>query len=209
MRMIVYGATGRIGSAIVGEALSRDHDVTAVVRKASTALDPRVDVRTGDIFDPEEVAELNVAHDVVVSAIGWTAGQPTDLLARVAQVMVAALEGTGKPLLVVGGAGTLRTESGQLFLDTPEFPEDRKANAATHLTALDAYRKAPGTRWIYLCPPARITDGQRTGRYRLGAGQLLKDEEGRSMISLHDFAASALDLVQHPARPDGHLSVAY
>ena len=32
MRIIVFGAAGNIGSRIVAEALSRHHDVTAVVR---------------------------------------------------------------------------------------------------------------------------------------------------------------------------------
>jgi uncharacterized protein YbjT (DUF2867 family) len=72
MRLLILGATGGTGRALVGQARERGHEVTAFVR-APQKLGPladRVTVRQGD---PRSVVELRAAlpgHDAVVSALG-------------------------------------------------------------------------------------------------------------------------------------------
>ena len=50
MRLLVHGATGRIGGAVVTEALDRGHAVTAVVRDPGRPVDRRAAVRVADIL---------------------------------------------------------------------------------------------------------------------------------------------------------------
>src|SRR5215470_2436944 len=118
MRIAVFGATGRIGSAVVTEARSRGHEVTAVVRGPRPAIPEGVTTVVAHLDDQDTVRAACTGHDVVVSAIGWTPGQPDDLLARAARALVAAVDGTPTRLLIVGGAGTLMTPGGR-FLDSP------------------------------------------------------------------------------------------
>ena len=58
--VVVFGATGNIGSAIVSELMARGHRVTGITRTATpgrVAVDG-VELRRGDVTDPRAVAEL-------------------------------------------------------------------------------------------------------------------------------------------------------
>lgn len=124
MDIVVFGATGTIGRAIVQEALKRKHEVTAAVRNpASLELEhERLHVTTADILDPATVAEAVRGHEEVISAFGPAAGRENDLL-RAAESLLEGMQAAGlERLLVIGGAGTLKTESGERLMDTPGFP---------------------------------------------------------------------------------------
>ncbi|EJL90436.1 hypothetical protein PMI16_01834 [Herbaspirillum sp. CF444] len=45
-----------------------------------------------------------------------------------------------------------------------------------------------GLNWIYFSPPMLIQMGARTGKFRLGKDDLIKDESGKSHISFEDYA---------------------
>ena len=209
MRITVFGAAGRIGSAVVAEAHGRGHHVTAVVHQRRPAVPDGVAIVAVDLAVPDQVRAACAGQDVVVSAIGWTPEQPDDLLGRAARALLAAVRGTGTRLLIVGGAGTLLTPAGR-FVDTPEFPADRRRNSLAHVAALDELRGEPGPAgWTYLCPPAVISPGERTGRYRVGDHRMLEGSEGPSRISIVDFAVAVVDLATAPEPTPGHRTVAY
>jgi putative NADH-flavin reductase len=52
--------------------------------------------------------------------------------------------------------------------------------------------------WSYVSPGALLEPGERTGRYRLGGEELLVDEQGRSRITMEDFAIAMLDEAETP-----------
>lgn len=70
MRITVFGAAGNVGSRVVAEALSRGHEVTAVVRDAARypELHPAATHRTGDAENPYSIAELSTDQDLVINA---------------------------------------------------------------------------------------------------------------------------------------------
>ena len=53
MKILLYGATGTLGSRIAAELVSRDHAVTAAVRSPERAagLDPRLASVVSDVTD--------------------------------------------------------------------------------------------------------------------------------------------------------------
>ena len=61
-KIIVFGASGRVGSRVVNEALERGHDVTAVTRNPSAQgqQDGQTKVLAGDLLDAARAAELLV-----------------------------------------------------------------------------------------------------------------------------------------------------
>ena len=71
MKIAVIGITGRIGSRIAQEALSRGHEVTGVARDPPkvTLTHPKLRVIKGDALDPASVAAAVAGHDVAVGAI--------------------------------------------------------------------------------------------------------------------------------------------
>ena len=51
MKIAIIAASGKVGSLILKEAISRGHQVTAIVRDASKLQDKTVPVIEKDIFD--------------------------------------------------------------------------------------------------------------------------------------------------------------
>ena len=209
----VFGATGYAGGHITTEALERGHEVIAVNRTGSAELRPGVTPVAGSIADEGLVRELAAKSDVLVVAVHGSAdGQPF-LLPLVPSLLAAAADG-GARIGVVGGAGSLHVaEGGPRLIDTPEFPDAYKAEAAAHAQVLDALRSS-GTDvdWYYVSPAAEFgawAPGERTGAFRLGGDTLLADAEGKSFISGADYAIAFVDEIDTPAHRRSRFTVSY
>ncbi len=69
MKVVLYGASGMIGSRVLKELVSRGHQVTAVVRNPDkVAAAPGVTVVKGDVTDAASVAATAKGADAVISA---------------------------------------------------------------------------------------------------------------------------------------------
>ncbi|MGC4820841.1 NAD(P)-dependent oxidoreductase [Micromonospora sp. DT63] len=212
MRITVFGAAGTTGSRIVAEALSRGHDVTAVVRDPArlAQLPPAAIHRVGDAADVDAVVELSAGQDVVVTATRPPIGHEHELVA-VATTLLAGLSRTGARLLAVGGAGSLTVpgSGGTLVVDDPAYvPPAWRAIALACNDQLAVFRASTDVDWTYVSPAAILEPGERTGSYRLGADELLLDPAGASAISTEDFAVALLDEVERPRHRRTRFTVA-
>ena len=211
MRLVLFGATGAIGRRILREALDRGHSVTAGVRDPGT-LDPnhpRLTKVKADATDAGLVTALAAGQDAVLSAVGPTAGEPAAIVVDVAHALVTALPPANvRRLLVVGGAGALDVRPGVRLMDTPDFPAAWQTIAHAHRDALEVYRAAD-IEWTVVSPAAQIEPGQRTGWYRTGTDQLIVDPQGRSRISMEDYAVAFLDELEKPRFVGKQMTVAY
>ncbi|MGW0700827.1 NAD(P)-dependent oxidoreductase [Streptomyces sp. NPDC002867] len=213
MRMTVFGAAGNVGRRTVTEALSRGHDVTAVVRDPARFADlpHRARPHVADAADPDVVARASAGQDLVISATRPAPGRERELVAT-AEALLAGVTRTGVRLLLVGGAASLTLPGkGPLTLaEGPGFPSELGPIAAACAAQLDACRAfASDADWTYLSPPALLEPGERTGDYRLGRDELLVDDEGRSAISMEDFAVALLDEAERPRHRRARFTVAY
>ncbi|MER6943952.1 NAD(P)H-binding protein [Nonomuraea sp. NPDC000554] len=209
MRITVFGAAGNVGRRVVAEALSRGHEVTAVVRDPSRAHGLGADVRAGDASDPRDVARLSAGQDVVITATRPAPGREGEL-AAVARALLAGLAGTGARLLVVGGAGSLTVPgTGGTVIDAPDFPPSWRPIARACDEQLAACRADADVDWAYLSPAALLEPGERTGNYRLGADELLVDADGTSRISMEDLAVALLDEAERPKHHRTRFTAAY
>ncbi|MDV7224146.1 NAD(P)H-binding protein, partial [Streptomyces prunicolor] len=67
MKLVLFGATGMVGSRIATEASARGHQVLAVSRSGQSPV-PGVTATAADATDPEKVAQLALGADAVASA---------------------------------------------------------------------------------------------------------------------------------------------
>lgn len=212
MKIALFGAGGAIGQSIAEEALSRGHQVTAVVRDPSKfkLVNEKLTVVKGDAADAESVAKTVAGHDAAISAVGPT-GADTDqgFLVKVAHSLINGLKKAGvSRLVVVGGAGSLEVAPGVQLVDAPVFPAAWRGIALAHRDSLDVFRTAD-LDWTYISPAAYIEPGERTGRYRKGTTQLITDEQGNSRISIPDYAIALLDEVENATLLRSQMTIAY
>ncbi|MGG0236921.1 NAD(P)-dependent oxidoreductase [Bacillus rhizoplanae] len=199
MKLAVVGATGNIGKQIIEEALTRGHEVTAIVRDASRVetAHENLHVVTGDIFNADSIAKEAINHDVLISAFGPKHGEDEKLVEATHSLLKAAKQANVSRLVSVGGAGSLEVAPGLQVVDTPDFPAEWKAIALAHRDALEVYKQSDFN-WTNLSPAAMIEPGERTGKYVTGTDQLLTDENGESRITIPNFAVALLDEVESP-----------
>jgi putative NADH-flavin reductase len=204
-KIAVLGAKGAIGSRIVAEALTRGHQVTAVVRDpdAYRAAEGVAAVLAGDALDPVSVARIAAGQDVLVSAVGGGDGPGhAALIEPAAQSLVGGLRGLGAAaprLIAVGGAGSLETAPGVKVWDAPGLPDWLLQIMHAHGDAQAFYHTVDDVTWTVLSPAALIQPGERTGDYRTGTEQLVVNADGESFISAEDYAVALVDEIERPA----------
>jgi len=203
MKIALIGITGRVGSRVADELLKRGHEVTGIARNpAEVNEQPGLTVRQGDATDPEGLTPILAGHDAVISA--------TRFVSTDAKPLLAAVKNAGVPrLLVVGGAGSLLVAPGKMLIDTPEFPYAYKPEARAGVVFLDALRQEKVLNWTFLSPSAMFEPGERTATFRVGDDHLLADEEGKSWISMEDYAIALADEVETPRHSRRRYTVGY
>ena len=212
MKIVVFGASGRIGQRISDEALRRGHVVTAAVRD-TTKIPPRKNLSAvkADITVIEDVTAAASGQDAVVNATSST-GNPAGeaMYLKAARSLQDGMKVAGvRRLIVVGGAGSLEVAPGQQLVDQPAFPPDWKPGALAHREALALYRQDNTLDWTYVSPAALIEPGTRTGKFRVGTDRLVTDSQGESRISMEDFAVAILDELEKPKFIRRRFTVAY
>lgn len=144
MRVLVTGASGGIGSAVVTQLIAAGHQVVGLARSdaaAATITGLGAEPLRGDITDlavlqkaaddTDGVAYLAFSHDF--SAVGDAVGDE----ARAVGALGEALVGTGKPLVLANGtpavAGRPSTENDPFTVEGPVAGRGRTGRAVVEL----------------------------------------------------------------------------
>ena len=209
MHIALYGATGKSGSRILSELLSRGHQVTAVVRDPAKVVSrPGLTVVEGDVSSVESIASKIAGADAVVSAYA-PPPDDTDQLLPVTERFIAAAQQTGLPrLLVVGGAASLEVAPGVTLLASGHVPAEWLPIATSHAKALDLLKKS-SINWTYFSPAAFFEPGERTGKFRLGKDTLIANEQHDSRISMEDYAIALVDELESPKHERARFTIGY
>ncbi|MDE4191438.1 NAD(P)-dependent oxidoreductase [Phaeobacter gallaeciensis] len=214
MKIILFGATGDVGSATLHEAVSRGHHITAVARDTSRlgTLPSGVDALSLDLLGkPDAAADAAAGHDLVISALRPAAGHEDDLVLLTRAALNAAAS-AGIPALITGGAALLKLAdgSGHTVLSAPDFLPDAVRPIAQACADQDALlEQDTAATWTCLRPPAMLLPGPRTGHYEFGTDTLVTDAEGQSQITYADFAVAMLDLAEAPQIARRRLTAAW
>ncbi|KOO47350.1 NAD(P)-dependent oxidoreductase [Viridibacillus arvi] len=208
MKIGIIGATGKAGNFILKEAVSRGHEVTAIIRSASKLEAENVAVIEKDIFSltTEDVQEF----DVIVNAFGAPAGEEHLHVEAGRNLINILQDARDTKLFVIGGAGSLFVdpEKTVTVMSTPDFPAIYLPTAENQGKNLEDL-KASSITWTFLSPSAFFDpEGPRTGQYIAGIDHLLVNTKGESYVSYADYAIAVLDELENPKHLNERFTVA-
>ena len=213
--VLLIGATGFVGSAVLNELVSRGHKVTAVARNVEkVAKSELVDVVKEDVANVDAIAKLAEGKDAIISAYnpGWTNPDIATLISvNYPKILSTAKKSGVERLLIVGGAGTLFCAPGLRVVDSGAIPEEIMGGVRPLGDFyLNTLMNENDIDWVFFSP-AGVFDqqGKKTGNYRLGKDDLIVDAEGNSHISVQDYADAMVNELEKPAHHKERFTIGY
>ncbi len=185
MNILLLGATGRVGSHIVTNALYNRHHVTALVRTPEKIQinNENLTVIKGNVLNKDDIVHAMQGIDVVISALN-TDGTTT--LSDSMSHIIEAMESEGiKRIITVGTAGILqsRTTPNSLRYQSSESKRKSTRAAEEHHKVYNMLKQTT-LDWTIVCP-TYLPDGERIGKYRVERDFLPEDG---AKISVPDTA---------------------
>lgn len=173
MKIVIFGAAGATGRILVERALAQGHEVTAFDRHtaALTLEDPKLTLIQGDIFNPSQVEEALAGQDIVISVLGVRPGVTTPVCSEGTKNIIAAMQKQGVKRFICQSAFAVAALDGEwreipwMVPILPFFPKV-KAMFADKIIQEQEIRES-NLDWI-IVRPATLTDGPKTGEYKVG-----------------------------------------
>lgn len=169
MKVLVLGAGGKTGSAVVRRAVDAGHQVTAFVHHADGYHGPSgVTVKEGDATDAAAVASAVAGQDAVIDTIGGKTPYKSGISLEqdVATAVIAAMQRHAVRRLVatssLGVGDSMAHASTAVRVLTKTFLRGSTADKA----AMEANIEASGLDWTVV-RPAVLSDAAPTGEVRV------------------------------------------
>jgi putative NADH-flavin reductase len=190
VKLIVFGASRGVGRSLTEFALAEGHRVTAVVRSpANLELSHEsLEVITGDVTDAESVRRCLRGHEVVFCTVGADKRGATTLYSSAARNISTAMEDLGvRRLVFLSNFGVLgeKGSGARTVVLTFMAKLTLRPVLEDHRRALDELR-THDFEWIAV-RPMMLTDGARTGEYRVAVDGLPKGGARISRADVADF----------------------
>ena len=190
MNLVIFGASRGVGRHLTELALEDGHRVTAVVRNpaAFELSHEGLDVVAGDVTDVDSVRRCVRGHDVLFCTVGADSRGATTLYSTAAHNICGAIENQGRGRLIfLSNFGVLGEKGSGARTVAIAFMAKRllRATLDDHRRALDELRSHDWD-WIAV-RPMRLTDGPRTGKYRVEAEGLPRGGVQISRADVADF----------------------
>jgi uncharacterized protein YbjT (DUF2867 family) len=192
MKVLVIGATGRVGSDVVKALLQRGAGVRAFTRKQPKpgVFPDAIEVALGDLNDPVSVAEAMKGADKLFLLIGRE-GVPVELTQAVTAYGLAKKAG----LKHVTFVSVFKADQ---FLEVPHFANKHAVEEAIHLGGM------PYT----ILRPAYFAQNERSFKSELtelGVYPIPAGNQGLAVVDVRDLAeAAAISLTE-----EGHSGKTY
>ena len=169
MKLIVFGATGKIGQEIVKQALAQGYEITAFVRDPSKVMVEHGDLKImkGDIFDITAVTQAIQGQDAVICSLGTSEfGKTTVRSEGTAHIIRAMKENHVKRLVVVTAMGVAESWSTLSFVNKLFFATLLRNTRQDH-EKQEVVVKESDLDWTII-RPSGLTDTPLTESYDIG-----------------------------------------
>ncbi|MBD2310008.1 NAD(P)H-binding protein [Chroococcidiopsis sp. FACHB-1243] len=167
MKVLVVGAAGKTGKAVVEQAVAAGHQVTAFVHKADEYNVSNVRIVEGDATDSAAIDAAIVGQDAVLDTIGGkTPYKETTLESSAASAIIASMQRNGVRRLVVtsmlgeGESKENATWYERLLVSTMLRGADKDK------AAMESAVETSGLEWVIL-RPALLNDDPAMGNVRV------------------------------------------
>ncbi|MFK9094173.1 NAD(P)-dependent oxidoreductase [Bacillus salipaludis] len=192
MNICLLGATGRVGSVILENALSHHLSVHAVVRDSEkfNKVAAGLTVTEGNVLNEEVIAQALYGMDAVISALNTDGGTA---LSDSMPVIIKHMKRNGMTrIITIGTAGILQARSAPHLYRFQSAESKRKStkDAEEHLKAY-LLLKDSGLDWTVVCP-TYLPVGERLGTYRYEKDVLPENPSSISVYDTGDFAFQQL-----------------
>ena len=190
LEIAVIGGTGRVGSRVVAEALSRGHSVIGTSRTPDAYVIEHANFSTTfvDAYQPDSLRDL-AARDldaIVVSVSGNDFDGVDSVVYKTVEGLLTNVSGSETYVIVIGGASLL--DRG------PGIPRASPESGQGHALTLEMLRATEDVTWSYLSPAGNFLDSDPTGEYTLGGEEMVRPDHGEAQgIPYGDFAAAVVD----------------
>ncbi|WP_338653975.1 SDR family oxidoreductase [Lysinibacillus sp. Y5S-8] len=185
MKILVLGASGRVGSHMVELALKDQHEVTILVRDPDKIQQHHQQLRViqGNVLNRQDVEQAMVNVDVVVSALNTDGGNT--LSASLPLILEAMTQQQVKRIITIGTAGILQSRVTPTILRYQSTESKQKSTFAAqeHQHVFEQLQQSDRD-WTIVCP-TYLPNGALTGSYRIERDFL---PEGGTQISVADTA---------------------
>ena len=205
MRILILGATGRVGSLIVNHALRDGHEVTVLVRDpGKVQACEGLTVHEGNACNAADVRRAVEGQDAIISALNTD--KTTTLSDSMPLIIEAMREFDVRRIVTVGTAGILqsRTEPELLRYQSNESRR-RLTRAAEEHHRVYTLLQASTLDWTIVCP-TYLPDGEAVGEYRAERDLL---PEGGEKITVGDTAAFAYAQIEDRQYIRARVGIAY
>ena len=169
MKLVIFGATGKIGKEIVKQSLAQGNEVTAFVRDPSKmALDnDDLKIVTGDIYEITAVTRAIKGQDAVICSLGTNElGKTTVRSEGTANIIKAMKENHVNRLVVVSAMGVGESWSTLSFVNKLFFATLLSSARQDH-EKQEVVVKESDLDWTII-RPSGLTDTPLTESYAIG-----------------------------------------
>ena len=170
MKLVIFGATGSIGSQVVEQALEQGHTVTAFTRNPDklNIHHPRLNIFTGDVMNPTLVEQAVIGHDVAICVLGSGKKLTGNVRSQGTKNIIQALEKVGVRRFICQSTLGTGDSWGNLnfYWKYIMFGFILRKVFADHQIQ-EQYVRQSNLDWTIIRPGAFI-EGKCTGQYRHG-----------------------------------------
>lgn len=164
MKIVVFGASGRVGRLVIEKLLAQGYDVVAFVHSTNNfANNSKLTVLQGDIHSKNDVAKALTGCDVVMSTLGSWGTPSKDIVSTAMQHIIPAMKEAGLSRIITLTGTAVRASTDVMMpidkmlyrifgLLAPKIQKDGEA----HVLLLEA----SNLEWTILRSPAMRSRGQ-------------------------------------------------
>lgn len=193
MNICLFGASGRVGTIILNNALSNNHFVQVLVRDLGKFpfRHSSLQINEGNVLNEMDVAKTMNGANAVISCLN-TDGTTT--LSDSMPLIIRQMKREGiHRIITIGTAGILqaRVNPNLYRFQSSESKRKTTKDAEEHLKAF-LLLKESGLEWTIVCP-TYLPIGERIGMYRYEKNFLPEHSSSISIFDTGDFAYNQLE----------------